>query len=257
MNTFPGNGSRLDADQVVTTIQQLLNRIEERFPQAALIYSCQSLLSLSQEAKFRANWISRPMYLLRLATAVLITLMLLGLAGALMQLNTSNKPLDLVLFMNFMEAGINNIVLLAAAIYFLITIETRVKRRRLLVAIHELRSLAHVIDMHQLTKDPDRVLFKGSNTKSSPVVVMGVYEMSRYLDYCIEMLSLTGKIAATYGLFWRDEISIQAVNDLERLTTGLSQKIFQKLMILHGNDGGSHAVGLQQPGFQQVSGRGW
>lgn len=257
MNTFSGAEDRLDADQVVATIQQLLNRIKERFPEAALIHSCRSLLSLSQEAKFRASWISRPMYLLRLAVAILITLMLSGVAGALMQFNTSNKPLDLILLMNFMEAGINNAVLLAAAIYFLVTIETRVKRRRLLVAIHELRSLAHVIDMHQLTKDPDRVLFKGVNTKSSPVVVMGVYEMSRYLDYCIEMLSLTGKIAATYGLFWRDEISIQAVNDLERLTTGLSQKIFQKLMILHGNDGASCTVSPQQPGFQQPSGLGW
>lgn len=257
MNISSGIHNRLDADQVVVTIKQLSNRIEERFPEAALIHSCRSLLSLSQEAKSRANWISRPMYMLRLGALVLITLMLSGLAGALMQLNTSDKPLDLVMFMNFMEAGINNIVLLAAAIYFLVTIETRVKRRRLLVAIHELRSLAHVIDMHQLTKDPDRVLFKGANTKSSPVVAMGVYEMSRYLDYCIEMLSLTGKIAATYGLFWRDEISIQAVNDLERLTTGLSQKIFQKLMILHGNDGASHTVARQQQGHQHVSGLGW
>lgn len=257
MNISTGIHNRLDADQVVVTIKQLLNRIEERFPEAALIHSCQALLGLSQEAKSRANWISRPMYWLRAGAAILITLVLLGLAGTLTQLNTTDKPLDLVVFVNFMEAGINNIVLLAAAIYFLITIETRVKRRRLLVAIHELRSLAHVIDMHQLTKDPDRVLFKGVNTKSSPIVAMGVYEMSRYLDYCIEMLSLTGKIAATYGLFWRDEISIQAVNDLERLTTGLSQKIFQKLMILHGADGASRSLGTSQQGFKRVSGLGW
>jgi len=29
----------------------------------------------------------------------------------------------------------------------------------------------------------------------------------------------------------------QAVNDVERLMTGLSQKIFQKLRILHGSPG--------------------
>lgn len=192
-------------------------------------------MGLSQQAKSRANWISRPMYALRIGAAILITVIVAGLIGTVAQLNITSRPFDLVVFVNFMDAGMNNVVLLAAAIYFLITIETRVKRRRLLVAIHELRSLAHVIDMHQLTKDPDRVLFKGTNTKSSPVLTMNIYEMSRYLDYCIEMLSLTGKIAATYGLFWRDEVSIQAVNDLERLTTGLSQKVFQKLMILHGN----------------------
>jgi len=37
----------------------------------------------------------------------------------------------------------------------------------------------------------------------------------------------------------------------------LSQKIFQKLMILHGNDGASRTVGPQQQGVQQVSGLGW
>lgn len=58
--------------------------------------------------------------------------------------------------------------------------------------------------------------------------------MSRYLDYCCEMLSLLGKIAAIYGVHLQDEIALRAVNDVERLTTGLSQKIFQKVMILHG-----------------------
>ncbi len=201
---------------------------------------------LSQQAKSRANWISRPMVALRVGAAILITLIVAGLIGTVAQLNITSRPFDLVVFVNFLDAGMNNVVLLAAAIYFLISIEARVKRRRLLVAIHELRSLAHVIDMHQLTKDPDRVLYKGTNTKSSPVLVMSIYEMSRYLDYCIEMLSLTGKIAATYGMFWRDEVSIQAVNDLERLTTGLSQKVFQKLMILHGN---ASAVQRELPQF--------
>ena len=79
--------------------------------------------------------------------------------------------------------------LLAAAVFFLVTAETRVKRRRALAAIHELRSLAHVIDMHQLTKDPDRLIFSGGDTVSSPTNDMGMFEMSRYLDYCVEMLS--------------------------------------------------------------------
>ena len=66
---------------------------------------------------------------------------------------------------------------------------------------------------------------------------MDIFEMSRYLDYCSEMLSLTGKIAVIYGLHWQDAIAIRAANDVERLTTGLSQKIFQKIMILHGTMG--------------------
>ncbi len=170
---------------------------------------------------------------LRLTVAIAIGLIVVGLIGALSQLSPSVRPLDVVLFVNVLEASINNILLLGAAVYFLVTIETRIKRKRSLVAIHELRSLAHIIDMHQLTKDPDRLLSSREDTKSSPVTGMTIYQMSRYLDYCGEMLSLIGKIAAIYGLHWNDAIALQSITDVERLTTGLSQKIFQKVMILH------------------------
>lgn len=230
-------GNRLDPARIVATIAQLSNRIKERFPDANLIQACDELLRLSRETKLRAYWISRPIIGLRIGATVLIALIAVGLVGAFSQLNLSSGRLDVVVFVNFLNAGMNNIVILAAVVFFLITIEARVKRRRSLLAIHELRSLAHVIDMHQLTKDPDRLLFQRSNTISSPTTDMDIFEMSRYLDYCSEMLSLTGKIAVIYGLHWQDAIAIRAANDVERLTTGLSQKIFQKIMILHGTVG--------------------
>jgi hypothetical protein len=226
---------QLDPDRVIASIGQLRRRISERFPDAPLVEACDGLQRLGQEAKRRATWVSRPIIWLRVGAAMCIALIATGLVGTLSQLEPSSRPLDMVLFVNVMEAGINNLVLLAIATFFLVTIETRIKRNRSLVALHELRSLAHIIDMHQLTKDPDRLLFGTMNTESSPVNDMGVLEMSRYLDYCCEMLSLVGKIAAIYGLHWHDAVSIQAVNDVERLTTGMSQKIFQKVMILHGD----------------------
>jgi hypothetical protein len=48
----------------------------------------------------------------------------------------------------------NGLVLLGAAIWFFVSIETRFKRGRVLRALHELRTLAHLVDVHQLTKDP-------------------------------------------------------------------------------------------------------
>ena len=59
-------------------------------------------------------------------------------------------------------------VLIGAAIFFLVTLETRVKRRRALAALHELRAIAHIIDMHQLTKDPEWVLGRGGETGVDP-----------------------------------------------------------------------------------------
>jgi len=37
--------------------------------------------------------------------------------------------------------------------YFLINLEARIKRSRVAPQIHALRAIAHVIDMHQLTRE--------------------------------------------------------------------------------------------------------
>ena len=66
------------------------------------------------------------------------------------------------------DAGINSVIFFSIAVYFLLTIETRLKRRRALRTLHQLRSLAHVVDMHQLTKDPEQLLLAPRDTPSSP-----------------------------------------------------------------------------------------
>ena len=127
----------------------------------------------------------------------------------------------------------NDIVFVAIAIFFLVTLEGRIKRRRALKAVHELRALAHIIDMHQLTKDPQVITNPGHSTKSSPKRTMTDFELSRYLDYCSEMLSLIGKVAALYVQCFDDPVALSAVDQIEDLTTGLSRKIWQKIMIIN------------------------
>ena len=143
------------------------------------------------------------------------------------------EPLTLAELVQAIEAGVNDLVFVAIAVFFLLTLETRLKRRRALEAIHELRSIAHVIDMHQLTKDPEWVLDRGRETGVLPPRTMSRFELSRYLDYCSEALSLTGKVAALYMKGFDDPVALQAVNEVEALTTGLSRKIWQKLTILY------------------------
>jgi hypothetical protein len=91
----------------------------------------------------------------------------------------------------------------------------------------------HVIDMHQLTKDPEWVLTRGPETGLLPPRAMTLFELSRYLDYCSEALSLTGKVAALYVQRFDDPVALDAVNEVEQLTTGLSRKIWQKLTVLY------------------------
>ena len=62
--------------------------------------------------------------------------------------------------------------------------------------------------------------------------LMSEFELSRYLDYCSEMLALIAKLAALYAARTQDETIIEAVNDLEDLTSNLGRKIWQKIMII-------------------------
>lgn len=149
----------------------------------------------------------------------------------------SPRSIGLTELVQVVEACINDIVLIGAAIFFLMTLETRYKRTRALQSIHELRSIAHIIDMHQLTKDPERITNKHySTTDASPKTNMTKFELRRYLDYCSEMLSLTGKIAAVYVQEFSDSVALSSVNEVETLCTGLSRKIWQKVTILQDDE---------------------
>ncbi len=65
---------------------------------------------------------------------------------------------------------------------------------------------------------------------------MTKYELTRYLDYCSEMQSLTGKLAALYAQNLPDPVIIDAVNDIEELTANFSRKVWQKISILESYD---------------------
>jgi len=72
-----------------------------------------------------------------------------------------------------------DVVLIGAAMFFLATVEVRVKRRRALRAIHELRAMAQVIDRHPPAKDPSVARTNRSATASSPARVLSRYELVR------------------------------------------------------------------------------
>jgi hypothetical protein len=120
-----------------------------------------------------------------------------------------------------------------AGVFFLITVDGRLKRRRGLRALHELRAIAHIIDMHQLTVDPEHLLSGSRATPSSPRREMSAAELGRYLGYCSEMLALTGKVATLYVAEFDDPVVLDAVTEVENLTTGLSRRVRQKPMVLH------------------------
>lgn len=231
--------SNLQPEKILATITQLSRRICERFPESSLAQLCEELRGVSLDASARAEQIRKPIVALRIASGLLVALIVIGIFATVLSLDTKNSSPSLPEFIQLLEAGINDIVLIGAGIFFLFTLETRIKRNRALDAIHELRSLAHIIDMHQLTKDMSRMEY----TKSSPLRPMSPAELERYLDYCSEMLSLVGKVAALYIQHFNETVAIAAVTEVENLTTGLSRKIWQKITLIE-----NHSERLRMPG---------
>ena len=222
----------LDADKILATLDRLAARVRERFPSAGLNRLVAELVALGRDTRTRADWVSRPNRPLRIATWGLGVILLVVLVGAALALRVPGRIENLGSLMQGLEAAVNDIVFVGVAIWFLATVETRIKRRAALRGIHELRSIAHVVDMHQLTKDPEHVLGMGPATASSPERAMTRFELARYLDYCSELLSLTSKLAALYVQAFDDAAVLAAVSDVQALTTGLAGKIWQKIVIL-------------------------
>jgi len=227
---------QLSSDSIVQTIERLRKRISERFPGSGLCRVCEDLLLISRQTQARARWIATPIVGLRLIIWLLILLTGTIAIWTFIRLPLNPEISGLAELVQTLEAGTNELIVLGAGVFFLVSLERRIKRRRALSAIHELRSVAHIIDMHQLTKDPERVKRTWVLTPHSPRETMSAFELHRYLDYCSEMLSLASKVAALYVENFDDEVALSAANDVETLTTGLSRKIWQKIMILHDYD---------------------
>jgi hypothetical protein len=218
--------------RIVETVARLQCRISERFPGSGLSRLCGELLAVARQASKRSQWIGKPIRWIRFvgyAVALLLVAFLIG--SVVYGIRTSDaEKIGFLELVQLFEAGLNDIIFFAIAIYFLISLETRIKRRRALAAVHELRSIAHVIDMHQLTKDPERFMREWASTEHSPKQQMTPLLLNRYLDYCSEMLSLTGKIASLYVQHFDDADAVAAVSEVEQLSTGLSRKIWQKII---------------------------
>lgn len=222
----------LDPERIIKTADILESRVSERFPNASLVGVASEVKAIAIDAKMRTRELSEPIQWLRIATfaSVFLGVLIFFFIGTF--LNFDRIATGAFDFVQGIEATINAIVLAGLGFLTIAKSEERIKRRKVLDGLHGLRSVIHIIDMHQLTKDPVSLRIGFTPTASSPERKLKPNELVRYLDYCSEMLSLTGKISALYAQAVPDMEVVNAVNDVEDLGGNLSQKIWQKIMLI-------------------------
>jgi hypothetical protein len=222
----------LNPVKILLTAQKLALRIQDRFPDSGISGLGRNLSDVAGVTVQQVELARRPIIGLRIMAWLLIGF---GLAVAIQlagQLQTNWDLGNPGEFIQSFQAALESSVFLGAAVLFVLGWENRIKRRRALHYLHELRAIAHLVDMHQLNKTPDTIRFEASPTPNSPERIMSSFQLARYFGYCSEMLSIVGKLATLYAQDFPDASVLQSVNQIEDLTTSLSSKIWQKSMLI-------------------------
>ncbi len=218
----------LNAEKVIATIDKLVLRVDERFPSSGLSQVARELAATARRCAAESDRLRQPIAPIRITVYTIWasgTAAFLWIAGTLHYDAVEFEAASLV---QVLEPAMNLAVLVGIGVLTLGRLEEHWKRRKALDYLHELRSIAHVVDMHQLTKDPYRSALP--RTASSPGETLTGPLLERYLDYCSEMLSLTGKLAALFSQSCRDAEVSAGASDVEHLATAMSRKIWQKIM---------------------------
>lgn len=228
---------KLRPEPVIETVHRLRERVGARFPGRGVDRVAGELVVLVEEVAASPVTSRNRVYAARFVSQVLIAIVLVA-AGFLFVTAVRDAVADGpdrgFEWLPLVENAINDLVFAAIAVWFLHSVPERLQRHRALQLLHRMRSMAHIIDMHQLTKDPERLRgsFRPTDKSAAP---MGLTpdELEHYLDYCSEMLSLVSKTAALCAEESQDAVVLDTVSTIETLTVGMSRKIWQKIEVLN------------------------
>lgn len=226
--------TRLDDSVVAASARRLADRIMARFPTHNLPKVARELCRMIALLRHESRP-SRTQRTVRTASAILIAVIAVCVPVTIIAMITTSVRAGEAInaeWISIMESLINDLVFSGIAIAFLWVLPQRMARSQALRLLHRLRSLAHVVDMHQLTKDPDRYRSDFQPTQQTITPDLTPAELSQYLDYCSELLALIGKSAALLADHNTDSAVLAGVADIESLTGDLSRKIWQKIALL-------------------------
>ena len=225
--------NELKLEYIIQTIRTLQQRIAERFPGSGLSKVAAELLCVAEETGPILTQKKKPHRLVQGAVVVAVVLLIAIPVGLIVMARGARFEAAGWDTFQVVESIIQDAIFLGLGVYFLVTVESRLDRRVSIRELQRLRNIVHIVDMHQLTKDPEHLISPAQTTPSSPARKFSHFEMARYLDYCSELLSLCSKIAALHIQSVHDPVVLSAVNDIEILTSNLSNKIWQKIVVIN------------------------
>lgn len=119
----------LNGAQIVATLERLGKRISERFPDSGLNRVSQELLLVARESGERIQRLCRPWWSIRIGIVVIILVMSALVVLTTLSVRISMRVENIADLLQGLDAGVNEIILLSVALFFLASMEGRFKRR--------------------------------------------------------------------------------------------------------------------------------
>ena len=220
----------IDHARLLKLVNTQVRQIEKRFPNRGITTVAKELRETTIKAPATCAEILKPNRWIRAGVFLLGALMLAVLGYGISQLDF--RMTDAWSIIEGIDAGISTAVYLGVTMVFLVSLEIRQRRQQMVKALLELRALAHVIDMHQMTKDPESLIFSEEEMDEEDQSGLTPFLLERYLDYAADLLSIIGKVAAWYAQEINDPKVLVAITELEQLTGDMNRKIWQKIQII-------------------------
>jgi len=213
---------RIDPARIIETAENLARQVSDRLPGSSLAELAVELARIAHVTDERASQARTPIHAIRAGSFLAIGAGIVLVSFLLMHIHARWEFGTITELFEATDAGFNLLALLAGAIWFLVKLEARIKRKRALESVEELREFIHVIDVTQLYYTPDLYNREAASSHSSLKLD------HHYLLFCTQMLAVIGNLAPLYTRGAAGDSILRAVSDVEMLANAITAKLQSK-----------------------------
>lgn len=219
---------RLDTDKILGTAKNLAEDIDARLPGSNLAGLAHELAGLAVAAEERGKRAQKPIYAIRAVSTLAIVLGLLALWYLAGHIHTKWEFGTITEVFEALHTGFELLVIVVGALWTCVTLESRIKRKKALGFIEELREFIHVIDVTQLYFTPD--LYRSRHGTTPGHLALD----ETYLLYCTQMLAVLGNLAPLYTRGATGDSILRAASEVEMLAIAVATKHLSKAETVRG-----------------------